>query len=125
MDSDSGKLVRAVKFKFNNMIILYNREMAFKCKLLHLFSNISDIIESEEVKKLKFLIAKKFNDNQTANIQRVAMAYNANIEIVKKRTTEEIERIQQLLNNNKDLTEIEKKTLQRYIICSTNAVKYA
>jgi hypothetical protein len=36
--------------------------MAFECRLQHLFSDISDIIESQNVKNAEFAIAKRFNE---------------------------------------------------------------
>jgi hypothetical protein len=77
---DAGKVVRAVTFKFNNMIILQNRQAAFDCHLLHLFSDISDIIESKEVKNAELAIAKKFNDERNAAREKIRQAYNATSE---------------------------------------------
>ena len=70
------KIVRAVTFKFNNMIILQNRQAAFDCHLLHLFSDISDIIESQAVKNAEFAIAKKFNEERATARANIEEAYN-------------------------------------------------
>lgn len=44
MIPESGNMVRAAEFTFNNMIALPNKEIAEKYRLGHLFSDISELI---------------------------------------------------------------------------------
>jgi hypothetical protein len=50
MQGDAGKIVRAVTFKFNTMIVLTSKIMAINYSLDHLFSDISQYIKSSHTK---------------------------------------------------------------------------
>lgn len=111
LHGDGGKIVRAVTFAFNNMVIYKNRETAFKLNMQHLFSDISDIIQSQDVKNIQFAIAQKFNAERNEAHKNIETAFN-NTQKERQKAYEQATRIKKLLENS-NLTQQQKAQLQR------------
>ena len=77
MQGDVGKIVRAVTFKFNNIINLKDRQMARKYKLYHLFSDISEILQSAQVKQIEKNARLQFDSKMNQKRKAIADAYDA------------------------------------------------
>jgi hypothetical protein len=97
--------------------------MAFECRLQHLFSDISDIIESQDVKNAEAIIAKKFNDERAAAEARIAAAYNATA-AARNQAYAEIARLKQLLSAD-GLTEVQKIKLENQLRDAETALQKA
>lgn len=109
------------------MIVLQNRQAAFDCHLLHLFSDISDIIESQEVKNAEFAIAKRFNEQSNAARAKIEQAYNNTATQRNKAYNEaynEVTKLKQILNNPA-LTESQKATLEKQLTSAETALRHA
>lgn len=105
------------------MIILQNRQAAFDCHLLHLFSDISDIIESQAVKNAEFAIAKKFNEERATARANIEEAYN-NTVYQRTKAFSEVTRLKQMLSSPA-LTETQKATLEKQLTDAETTLRHA